>query len=77
MSTSIYMEARNECFFRQEWVSESELAAALGPTAEVGRIDGFTIHLSPPSAFDVNAGKPKQITHGPQRKGRGGKVKRW
>lgn len=49
-------------------------------TGEIGTLDcGFVFIESPPAAFDVEASipKPKQITHGPQRKGRGGKIRRW
>lgn len=45
---------------------------------EIGRVDGFSVSYS--GAFDVEAlvpERPKQIVHGPQRKGRGGKIKRW
>ena len=48
------------------------------PTGNIGRIEGFTMYASPPAAFDVEASiPPKQIVHGPQRKGRGGKIKKW
>lgn len=47
-------------------------------TVGFGRICGFTVYAAPPAAFDVEASiPPKQITYGPQRKGRGGKIRKW
>ena len=46
---------------------------------EIGAIDRFVIHKSPePEQIGAYAiPNLAQITHGPQRKGRGGKVRRW
>ena len=50
-------------------------------SGEIGRIDGFRFFQPwPEGSFAVEADipeRPKQIVHGPQRKGRGGKIKRW
>lgn len=47
----------------------------------IGRVDGFRFVRSwPEASFAVEADvpeRPKQIVHGPQRKGRGGKIRRW
>jgi hypothetical protein len=56
---------------------EDETDAAALLTGEIGRVDSFSFSYTT-GAFDVEASvPPKQITHGPQRKGRGGKIKRW
>lgn len=46
---------------------------------KIGTIDQFVIHKSPEPAQMGACAMPNlaQITHGPQRKGRGGKVRRW
>lgn len=47
------------------------------PTGLVSDVyNNFTLNLN--ELRDVHGSlKPQQITHGPQRKGRGGKIKRW
>lgn len=49
-------------------------------SGEIGHIDGFSFYALPQASFDIEASAPPlkpQIVHGPQRKGRGGKIRRW
>jgi hypothetical protein len=79
IKTFFIVNARIADIMRDEGITVSPPIFADLVSDEVGKIeDGFLfIESCPYEGAERVPTPPKQITYGPQRKGRGGKIKRW